>query len=85
LIDELTQDSVAGAAGLDQALVKYAPPKLVSDPAFEFSQSPEEAAILAAIAAQGNDAEAGLTASLNQQMQRFSFFAQAWIRGILNS
>ena len=85
LIDELTQASVAGAAGLDQALVKYAPPKLVSDPAFEFSQSPEEAAILAAIAAQGDDAEAGLTASLNQQMQRFSFFAQAWIRGILNS
>lgn len=85
LINELTQDSVAGAAGLDQALVKYAPPKLVSDPAFEFSQSPEEAAILAAIAAQGEDAEAGLTASLNQQMQRFSFFAQAWIRGILNS
>jgi hypothetical protein len=85
LIDELTQDSAAGAAGLDRALVKYAPPKLVSDPAFEFSQSPEEAAILAAIAAQGDDAEAGLTASLNQQMQRFSFFAQAWIRGILNS
>lgn len=85
LIDELTQDSAAGGAGLDRALVKYAPPKLVSDPAFEFSQSPEEAAILAAIAAQGDDAEAGLTASLNQQMQRFSFFAQAWIRGILNS
>lgn len=85
LIDELTQDSAAGAAGLDRALVKYAQPKLVSDPAFEFSQSPEEAAILAAIAAQGDDAEAGLTASLNQQMQRFSFFAQAWIRGILNS
>ena len=85
LIDELTLDSAAGAAGLDRALVKYAPPKLVSDPAFEFSQSPEEAAILAAIAAQGDDAEAGLTASLNQQMQRFSFFAQAWIRGILNS
>ncbi|EGG29315.1 hypothetical protein IMCC3088_1888 [Aequoribacter fuscus] len=85
LIDELTQDSAAGAAGLDRALVKYAPPKLVSDPVFEFSQSPEEAAILAAIAVQGEDAEAGLTASLNQQMQRFSFFAQAWIRGILNS
>ncbi|WP_438985097.1 hypothetical protein [Aequoribacter sp.] len=85
LVQELTLDAAAGAAGLDQALVRYAPPKLVSDPAFEFSQSPEESAILAAIAVQGEDAEAGLTASLNQQMQRFTFFAQAWIRGILNS
>lgn len=85
LVQELTLDAAAGAAGLDQALVRYAPPKLVSDPAFEFSQSPEENTILAAIAVQGEDAEAGLTASLNQQMQRFTFFAQAWIRGILNS
>lgn len=85
LVQELTLDAAAGAAGLDQALVRYAPPKLVSDPAFEFSQSPEESTILAAIAVQGEDAEAGLTASLNQQMQRFTFFAQAWIRGILNS
>ncbi len=85
LAQELTRDSAAGAAGLDQALVQYAPPKLVSDPAFEFSQSPEEAAILDAIAAQGEGAEEGLTASLNQQMQRFTYFAQAWIRGILHS
>jgi hypothetical protein len=85
LVQELTLDAARGAAGLDQSLVKYAPTKLVSDPEFEFSQSPEEGAILAAIAGHGEQAEKSLTASLNQQMQRFTYFAQAWIRGILNS
>ena len=84
LIEALTLDSVAGAAGLDQALERYSPPKLVSDPSFEFSQSPEEDAILEAIATQGEESIQGLTGSLNQQMARFTFFAQAWIRGILN-
>lgn len=85
LVQELTLDAVKGAAGLDQALVKYAPAKLVSDPSFEFSQSPEEAAILEAIGENGEEASQGLTTSLNQQMERFTHFAQAWIRGILNS
>ena len=85
LVQALTLDSASGAAGLDQALIKYAPSKLVSNPDFEFSQSPEEAAILDAIGSQGEHAEKGLTDSLNQQIQRFTFFAQAWIRGILNS
>ena len=42
-------------------------------------------AILSAIAGHGEQAEKSLTASLNQQIQRFTYFAQAWIRGILNS
>ncbi|PLW83422.1 hypothetical protein CWI75_07425 [Kineobactrum sediminis] len=85
LVDDLALSSVQGAPGLDGALERWVPPKLVSDATFEFSQSPEEADILSVIGSYHPDSGAELEKALNQQMGRFSYFAQAWIRSIIQT
>ena len=85
LVDELALESVQAADRLDSLIESNTPSKLVSDPAFEFTGSAEDASILEVIASHSPQATAGLTMAVNEQMERFSVFAQAWIRGILYS
>ena len=85
LVDELALESVQAAGRLDSLIEGNTPHKLVSDPTFEFTGSEEDAHILEVIEAHSPEATAGLTTAVNEQMERFSVFAQAWIRGILHS
>ncbi|EAQ98872.1 hypothetical protein [Congregibacter litoralis] len=78
--DELTKESVDAGKDLDLALVVDMPPRYVSDPAFEWNGSGEEAAIVVTVASdRGEIAIETLDAVIAEQMLRFSRFAQAWI------
>jgi hypothetical protein len=78
-------ESVQAAGRLDSLIDANTPHNLVYDPTFEFTVSEEDAYIMKVIEAHSPEATAGLTTAVNEQMERFSVFAQAWIRGILHS
>ncbi|WOJ95092.1 hypothetical protein R0135_07945 [Congregibacter variabilis] len=76
----LTIESVALGGELDEVLEKNMPPRYVSDPAFEWSGSGEEAAIVVTVASdRGEQAIATLDSEVAKHMLRFSRFSQAWI------
>jgi hypothetical protein len=76
----LTKESVDAGAELDGVLQSNMPPRYVSDPAFEWTGSGEEAAIVVTVASdRGEQAIAVLDAAVAEQMLQFSRFAQAWI------
>ncbi|WP_439101397.1 hypothetical protein [Congregibacter sp.] len=78
--NELTKESVDAGKDLDLALVADMPPRYVSDPAFEWNGSGEEAAIVVTVASdRGEVAIETLDTVIAEQMLRFSRFAQAWI------
>ena len=80
LRDTLTAESVAAGEALDEALEQHMPARFVSDPAFEWTGSGEEGAIVDAVRDAGGDAAVrALDSAVAAQMQQFSRYARAWI------
>jgi hypothetical protein len=80
LVDELSRRSVQAGEALDAALEAHVPARFVSDPAFEWTGSGEENALVETLrATEGERALTALDAILSEQLTRFSRFAAAWI------
>ena len=76
----LTADSVEAAADFDAAIERNVPSRFVSDPAFEWTGSGFEQAIVERVAdEQGEPAIAELDAAVIMQLARFSAVASRWI------
>ncbi len=80
VVSDLTAQSVALGAGLDETLSKQVPSRYVSDPNFEWVGYELEADVVALISAQGGDlAIQAMDNELKRHLRRFSYYLQGWI------